>query len=482
MKSEEARTNGAGAPAPVGPLPSRQQTAWHEMEYYAFVHFNMNTFTDIEWGWGGESPGLFNPSALDTRQWARVAADAGMKGIIITAKHHDGFCLWPSAFTEHSVKNSPWRGGEGDVVRELADACGEFNLKMGIYLSPWDRNHAEYGSPEYITYYRNQMKELLTGYGEVFEFWLDGANGGDGYYGGANETREVDKANYYDWPGTTALAKEYQPDVVIFGDGGPDIRWVGNEDGYANPTNWAPLKKELFAPGMGPTDESGSGHEDGTHWLPAECDVSIRPGWYYHEKEDEKVKSLEELLDIYYGSVGRNANLLLNLPVDRRGLVHENDVQALQSLRKTLDETFARNLARGAKVSADNQRGEPFAAAKVLDGDKTTYWCPEDGAMGEGRKCRLDIDFRSPETFNRLMLQEYIPLGQRVKKFTVEAREGGNYRRIADETTIGYKRILRFPETTAAGLSIRFEESKAAPAIWNIGVYHASTEPEGEQG
>ena len=236
------------------------------------------------------------------------------------------------------------------------------------------------------------------------------------------------------------------------------------------------------APGMGPTDESGSGHEDGTHWLPAECDVSIRPGWYYHEKEDEKVKSLEELLDIYYGSVGRNANLLLNLPVDRRGLVHENDVQALQSLRKTLDETFARNLARGAKVSADSQRGEPFAAGNVLDGDKTTYWCPEDGAMGRGRECRLDIDFRSLETFNRLLLQEYIPLGQRVKKFSVEAREGENYRRIADETTIGYKRILRFPETTAPGLLIRFEESKAAPAIWNIGVYRALSEPEGEHG
>ena len=471
MKNKETQ-----APAPVGPLPSRQQLAWHEMEYYAFIHFNMNTFTDIEWGWGGESPEQFNPSALDARQWARTAVDAGMTGIIITAKHHDGFCLWPSAFTEHSVKRSPWRDGKGDVVRELADACREFNLKMGVYLSPWDRNHARYGFPEYITYYRNQMKELLTGYGEIFEFWLDGANGGDGYYGGADEMRKVDKANYYDWPRTNVLAKEYQPDVVIFGDGGPDIRWVGNEDGYADPTNWAPLKKELFAPGVGPTDESTSGHEDGTHWLPAECDVSIRPGWYYHEKEDNKVKSLADLLDIYYGSVGRNANLLLNLPVDRRGLVHENDVKALLDLRKTLDETFACNLARGKSASADNQRGEQFAASNVLDGDKSTYWCPEDGVSSSS----LDIDFGEPAAFNRLLLQEYIPLGQRVKKFTVEVKEGGTYRKIADETTIGYKRILRLPDCSSAGLRIRFLESKAAPTVSNIGVYRALTEPAGE--
>ncbi len=465
--------NEALPPEPIDPLPSPQQMDWHEMEYYAFVHFNMNTFTDIEWGLGGESPKLFNPTELDVRQWARVAKEAGMKAIILTAKHHDGFCLWPSEFTEHSVKNSPWKNGEGDLIQELADACKEYGLKMGLYLSPWDRNHKDYGRPEYITYYRNQLKELLTNYGDVFELWVDGANGGDGYYGGANETRNVDRTTYYDWETTFALAREYQPRIVAFSDGGPEVRWVGNENGFANATNWAPLRRAEFAPGVADSKQLGTGHEDGTHWVPAECDVSIRPGWYYHKDQDDKVKSLEHLLDIYYKSVGRNANLLLNLPVDRRGLVHENDVKALIELRKTLDETFSTNLAKGKKATSSDDRGSKFKAQNVLDGDKSSYWATKDEVIiGE-----LEIDFGKPIEFNRLVLQEYIQLGQRIKSFEVEALIDGEFHTIATETTIGYKRILRLPDTKTQKLRIKINDAKASPTISNIEVYNAMTEP-----
>lgn len=462
------------APEPVGPLPSPEQLAWHELEYYAFVHFNMNTFTDMEWGYGDEPPTSFNPTQLDTRQWARVAKEAGMKGIILTAKHHDGFCLWPSEYTEHSVKNSPWKNGEGDVIAELAEACKEYGLKMGLYLSPWDRNHPEYGKPEYVTYYRNQVKEILTNYGDIFEFWVDGANGGDGYYGGANETRNVDRQTYYDWDSTFALVKSLQPEIIIFSDGGPGTRWVGNENGFAGATNWAPFRKAQFAPGVGPYRESQFGHEDGTHWVPAECDVSIRPGWYYHEAEDDQVKSLSHLLDIYYKSLGRNGNLLLNLPVDRRGLVHENDVAALMELRRTLDKTFEENLALKASVSASSSRGKRFSTENLIDESTDSYWAAPD----DMRDAVLTLSFEEPVTFNRVSLQEYIALGQRVKSFEVWAKIDGELKRLATETTIGYKRILRLPNTSTDEIQIRLLDARATPTISNIGVFLATTEPE----
>jgi len=460
-------------PAAVGPLPSPQQIDWHELEYYAFIHFNMNTFTDIEWGTGGESPAIFNPTELDTRQWARVAKEAGMTAIILTAKHHDGFSLWPSAYTEHSVKNSPWKDGKGDVIKELAAACKEYGLKLGLYLSPWDRNHADYGTPAYITYYRNQLKELMTNYGEVFELWVDGANGGDGYYGGANETRNVDRTTYYDWDNTFALARELQPRIVTFSDGGPEVRWVGNERGIASATNWATLKRDDFAPGVADSKLLGTGQIDGTHWVPAEVDVSIRPGWYYHKDQDDKVKDLTHLLDIYYKSVGRNGNLLLNLPVDRRGLVHENDVKALMELRKTLDVTFKNNLALDIPVEASNTRGKNYAPSNVNDADKSTYWATEDGVI----ESSLDIDFGKEVAFNRLVLQEYIALGQRIKAFKLAAWDGDKYEEIATETTIGYKRILRLPDTKTSKLKITFLDAKASPVISNVEVYLSTSEP-----
>ncbi|MCL6267100.1 alpha-L-fucosidase [Flagellimonas myxillae] len=458
-------------PKPVGPLPSERQLAWHDMEYYAFIHFNMNTFTDMEWGLGGESPEQFNPTELDTQQWARVAKEAGMKGIIITAKHHDGFCLWPTKTTEHSVKNSPWKNGQGDLIKDLSESCKEIGLKFGVYLSPWDRNHKDYGTPEYVADYHEQLRELLTNYGELFEVWFDGANGGSGYYGGANETRKIDNKTYYQWDKVTAMVRELQPNAVIFSDAGPDVRWVGNEEGWANETNWSIMRRDEIYPGWPRYVELRSGHEDGTHWLPAEIDVSIRPGWYYHASEDHQVKSLPHLLDIYYHSVGRNGNLLLNLPVDNRGLVHEKDVAQLQALRQQLDKDFAVDLAKGVLATASDVRGESssFGADQANDGNPNTYWATNDSIT----QASLTLEFEQPTEVNRILLQEYIPLGQRVMKYTIAAEIDGRWKEITEQTTIGYKRILKFDTVEASKIKIDFLQAKGPLAISNLEVYRA---------
>ena len=459
-------------PEPLGPLPSARQLAWHDLEFYAFAHFNMNTFTDMEWGFGGESPELFNPTQLDCKQWAKVCKDAGMKGIILTAKHHDGFCLWPSKYTEHSVKNSPWKNGKGDVVRELAEACKEYGLKMGIYLSPWDRNHADYGRPEYLTYFRNQLRELLTNYGELFEVWFDGANGGTGYYGGANEERKIDNKTYYDWPNTRKIVRELQPNAMMFSDAGPDVRWVGNESGWAGETNWCMQRRDEFHPGYAPNrDALTYGQIDGTHWVPAEVDVSIRPGWYYHRSEDHKVKSVKQLVDIYYHSVGRNASLLLNFPVDDRGLIHERDVEQLSKMVDVISNDLKTNLANGTKIEATNTRGNSskFAPNRVVDGKKESYWATDDGVT----EASLILDFGENKTFNRFLVQEHIQLGQRVKSFSIEALVNGDWKLIDTQTTIGYKRILRFENVTSSKLRLNILEAKACPAISNLEVFHA---------
>ncbi|WP_315043463.1 alpha-L-fucosidase [Capnocytophaga sputigena] len=459
------------APKPVGALPPSYQLPWHEMEYYAFIHFNMNTFTDMEWGTGGEDPALFNPTELDVNQWVKVIKDAGMKGVIITAKHHDGFCLWPSKYTEHSVKNSPWKNGKGDVIRELSDACKKAGLKFGVYLSPWDRNHAEYGRPEYVTYFHNQLRELLTNYGEIFEVWFDGANGGSGYYGGANETRTIDAHTYYQWDKTFAIVRELQPNATIFGDEGPNIRWIGNELGYGTPTNWNPFTSNPSLQGKEHLHHLGEGDENGINWIPAEADVSIRPGWYYHAREDHQVRPLEKMVDIYYASVGRGYNLLLNLPVDRRGLVHENDIKRLMELKKVIEADFAHNLVTDASITASNIRENHkfFSAEKTIDNDKNTYWATDEGVT----KASIDINFTKPTTFNRFMAQEYIPLGQRVKKFKLEYQKDRKWETIDEQTTIGYKRLLRFPPVTATKVRFTILDAKASPLISNIGLYNA---------
>lgn len=457
-------------PTPVLPVPNEHQIAWQELEYYGFIHFNMNTFSDREWGFGDESPAQFNPTELDARQWAKVASEAGMKGLIITAKHHDGFVLWPSKYTEHSVKNSPWKDGKGDIIKELQEACKEYGLKFGVYYSPWDRNHPDYGKPEYITYMRNQLTELLTNYGDIFEVWFDGANGGDGYYGGANESRTVDKLSYYDWDNTIDLVRKYQPSAMIFGDAGPDVRWVGNEHGFAYETTWSNLLRDSIYSGMPEYAQKYShGQENGTHWVPAEADVSTRPGWYYHTYEDHKLRTLPQMLEIYYKSIGRNASLLINFPVDTRGLIHEKDVEAVMALHKKVKEDFEINLASQAVITADLDRGNGYEATNVEDGDYATYWTVPDGS----KEASLELDFGKEITFNRLLLQEYTPLGQRVKAFTLEKEINGSWEKIAEGTTVGHKRILSFADESAQKIRVRFTDGKDIPVISELGIYNA---------
>ena len=464
--------NQVSPPEPVTPIPSERQLAWHNLEYYAFVHFSMNTFSDMEWGMGDEKPEMFNPTELDCRQWARICKEAGMKGIILTAKHHDGFCLWPSAYTEHSVKNSPWKNGNGDVLKELSEACKEYDLKFGVYLSPWDRNHADYGTEIYVEYFRNQLRELLSNYGEVFEVWFDGANGGTGYYGGANEERKVDKLSYYDWENTYNIIRELQPNAVIFSDAGPDVRWVGNEHGFAYPTTWGNLLRDEVYGGMPEYSKKYSmGQENGTHWVPAEADVSIRPGWYYHTYEDHKVKTLPQLLDIYYNSIGRNASLLINFPVDTRGLIHENDEKQILKLAEALKADFKTNLAAGKKVEASNVRGnsKKFKASNVTDGNQDTYWTTDD----ETNQASLTIDLGEETEINRFLIQEDVRLGQRVKQFTVDAYINNVWEEVANETTIGVKRILRLPNFTATKVRVNINDAKACPVISSVELYKA---------
>ena len=432
--------------APCGPLPNANQLRWQDMEMYAFIHYSLNTYTDQEWGFGNEDPKLFNPSSLDCRQWARVCKQSGMRGIIFTAKHHCGFCMWPSAYTEYSVKNSPWKDGKGDVVRELAEACREEGLEFAVYLSPWDRNHPEYGRPEYVTYFRNQLRELLTNYGDIFEVWFDGANGGDGWYGGANETRKIDRTTYYEWPETYKMIRELQPKCLIWNDGSDrgDLRWVGTEAGNVGETNWS----LLYHDGEVPYQMLHYGVEQGDVWCPGETNTSIRPGWFYHDAENEHVKSLSKLMDTYYKSVGRNSTLLLNFPIAPNGRIHPNDSLRGIAFKKMIDEVFV--------------KGE--VVFKMKPSNPSTI-----------------LDFGKPTSINRFLAEEDIAQGQRVRKFSLEAEVDGKWLPLKDAlvdegdglTTIGHRRIICFPTVKATKLRFTILDSKCEPIIKKLGVYLA---------
>lgn len=458
---------GPAAFTPNDVVPTPEQVAYQKMEYIGFVHFGINTFTDREWGYGDESPDLFDPPLFDADQWASVAAEVGMKELILTAKHHDGFALWPSAHTVHSVASSSWRGGSGDVVREFVDAARAHGVKVGLYLSPWDRNHAEYGTSAYIDYYRDQLTELLTNYGEVNEVWFDGANGGDGYYGGAREERRIDRATYYDWDTTWGLVKSLQPHTLIFSDAGPDIRWMGNEFGYAGETNWSTINASGIVVGAADEDYLNTGDPDGADWVVPLCNTSIRPGWFYHASEDDSVKSVDELLEVYYRSVGRNCVLLLNVPPDQRGLFHENDIAALREFRRVLDETFSTNLLAGADVESDSRWSRQYEADNVVDGDADSFWAASHDARSGELTFRLDEEV----TFDVVMLQEPIRYGQRVSSFRVEVEEEGEWREIGRGTTIGYKRLLRIAPVTADRIRVVIEAANNAPALAEVGLY-----------
>ena len=459
-------------PEPILPVPEPKQVEWQQMETYAFIHFGLNTFNDREWGYGDTDPKTFNPTNLDCEQWAQTLVKAGMKGVILTAKHHDGFCLWPFEGTDYSVKNSPWKNGQGNVVKELSEACKKYGLKFAVYLSPWDRHQANYGTPEYLPYFYAQLHDLLTNYGPVFEVWFDGANGGDGWYGGAKDIRTIDRKNYYNYPRIYEMLDSIQPQAIIFSDGGPGCRWVGNEKGFAGATNWSFLRKGEVHPGYDKSYELQYGHPDGNQWVPAECDVSIRPGWFYHPEEDDRVKSPDQLVDLYYRSVGHNATLLLNFPVDRRGLIHPVDSANAVRFHEMIQQQLKTNLVAGMTPKVSNERGGDFVASALTDDNFDTYWATEDGIT----TADIEFSFDTPTRMNRMMLQEYIPLGQRVKAFVVEYLDKDTWLPVKlneETTTIGYKRLLRFETVETKGIRIRITDARGPLCLSSVGVYDA---------
>ena len=459
-------------PKPFGPTPTARQLAWHETGYYAFICLSTATYRDVEWGYGDADPDEFQPTKFNPRQWAEVVKAAGMKGMVLTAKHHDGFCLWPSKLTDYSVASSSWRNGKGDIVGELAREAKRAGLKLGVYLSPWDRHDMRYGSKEYVDYFRGQLRELLTWYGPIFEVWQDGANGGDGYYNGLREKRTVDARTYYDWATTDTLIRKLQPMACIFGDGGPDTRWCGNEVGMAGEPNWATLNKDNYAPGIADINGLQHGDKGGTHWIPSEVDVSIRPGWFYHESEDDKVKTVEQLMNIYYCSIGRGANLILNAPPTKEGLIHPIDSARLvefgQALKKEFSNPLRRNMIK--RIEATNVRGgsKRYGAAKVVDGKQKTYWATDDNV----RKASTTIEMKKAQQLYRLRLKEPIQLGQRIEKFCIEARGAdGQWQTIENGTTIGPQRLVKLPKMEATALRVTVESSMACPLLSEIQIF-----------
>lgn len=442
-----------GALPILAPLPSANQLVWQARERYMFFHFGVNTFSDREWGDGKEDPKSFNPTDFNARNLVQAAKDGGFKMVILTAKHHDGFCLWPSAYTEHSVKNSLWKDGKGDVVREVSNACHDLGIDFGVYLSPWDRNSAYYGdSPKYNEYYCNQLRELLTNYGKISMVWFDGACGE-----GPNGKRQE-----YDWDAYIKLVHELAPEAVIFG--GRDVRWIGNEDGLAQDTCWSVVDAN--------NNGGAKGNPAGNTWMPAECDVSIRPGWFYHSKEDDKVKSLSHLLDIYYRSVGHNCCLHLNVPPDRRGHLHENDVARLKEFNAAIEANFKTDLALKTKASASSQYAKAFAPKNILS-EKRNFWAPKEGET----EAWIELDFRKSSAanpFDLIVLGEAIELGQRVAGYRIEALQSDAWETIARGTTIGYKWILRLPEeckATKVRLVIEATRENSIPCITRFGLY-----------
>lgn len=424
------------APAPYGALPSARQLRWHSWELSAFLHFTVNTFTDREWGLGDEDPAIFNPTAFDANAIIDGLRAGGFQAVILTCKHHDGFCLWPTQTTEHSNRNSPWRGGRGDVVREISEAARRRGLQFGIYVSPWDRNNPHYGQPEYVRIYREQLTELLTGYGAIFEVWHDGANGGDGYYGGAREKRIIDKQSYYQWPATWELVRSLQPNAVIFSDAGPDVRWVGNEKGVAGDPCWATFDPAGThggpgVPGDTKSDEAATGHRHGSRWMPAECDVSIRPGWFWHERENALVKSPDELLDLYFKSVGRGAHLLLNVPPDRRGLLHENDLASLAAFGQRLRGLFRENVAASNTITTDV----------------------------------ITLEFKQPTPIQLIRLRERISLGQRVDSFALDHWQNSAWQTFFEGTSIGPCRLVLLTTSLVTDRMRLRITAAAAPAV-----------------
>lgn len=440
---------------PIAPIPSQKQLEWQKLEYYGFLHFNMNTFTNVEWGEGKESPENFNPTNLDCNQWARIAKASGMTGLILTVKHHDGFALYPSKFTEHTIAKSPYKNGKGDIVRELADACKKYGLKFGIYLSPWDRYHPDYGTEKYNEVFVNMQKELLTQYGEVFEFWYDGANG-EGPNG---------KKQGYDWPLFNSTAEKLMPNIIQFSDGGPDIRWVGNENGYAYDETWSILERKIIFPGMPDYHTKyKQGDPNASDWVPVEVDVSIRPGWYYHPQEDDKVKTPEKLLDIYLHSVGRNSNLLLNIPVDKRGLFHPNDSSALMEFAKLRQRSLVNLLNKSDLTINSSSQNIDYPKEFLIDEFNDSFWAPDKGNLSP----IILLELNKPILSNAILIQEPIFMGQRIKAFEIKIYYSDGKSELVKGKTIGNKRIQEFKTGEVKKIELKITDSRAIPLISNL--------------
>lgn len=427
-------------PVPFGAIPSPRQLAWHERQTYAFVHFGPNTFTAKEWGDGREDPKIFNPTELNTDQWCETFKKAGLTGVIITAKHHDGFCLWPSKFSSHTIAKSPYKNGKGDLLKELSKSCKKYGLWMGVYLSPWDRNHPDYGTPEYNQVFVNTLTEVLTNYGEIKEVWFDGANGE-----GPNGKKQV-----YDFKLFNSTVRKLQPNAVIFSDAGPDIRWVGNEAGHSDPTCWATLNRDQFVPGTPLYQQLTQGHKNGTHWVPAECDVSIRRGWFWKDSENNTVKSPEQLLDLYLRSCGQNSNFLLNIPPDSRGLIHEADVKALLGWKRLRDQLFAEPIAINGNSNLSDESLKTFQS---LDESQFT------------------VIFKQTSLVKTVVLQEPIQFGQRIEKWRLITRTSNGVKTLATGTTIGHKRILRIEPTETDNLTLVVDDSLSYPFLATLKGY-----------
>jgi len=459
-------------------VPSERQLKWQELEFYSFIHFGMNTFTDSEWGNGNEDPELFNPTDLDCRQWAKLCKLSGMRGLILTAKHHDGFCLWPSAYTDHCVRSSKWMDGKGDVVAECAKACKEFGIKFGIYLSPWDRHEETYGSGDaYNEFFKNQLRELLTGYGELFCVWFDGACG-EGPNG---------KVQEYDWDGYYKLIRELQPDATI-NITGPDVRWCGNEAGVCRKSEWSVVpyyysNAELIAAQSQqnvtkpPKKISHTNLDLGSRkaikkcnkliWYPAEVDTSIRKGWFYHESDDYSVKPLSKLMDIYYNSVGANASFLLNIPPTPEGKIHEKDIETLLSMGAQLEIDFNENLAEGSIITDNRHLDEKHAGQMALSEYADSYWHSGDNPDG----AELILDLGDEYDIDKIVLGEHIRTGQQIEKFTLYVQLNGKWKKIAKETVIGHKRICRFKEVRARYFKLVINQARCFATISKFEAY-----------
>ena len=464
-------------PKPYGVLPSERQLQWHEKEMYVLVHFTPTTFENKEWGYGDADPSIFNPTQFDARQIVSAVRAGGFKGLILVAKHHDGFALWPTKTTTYNLSRSPFRDGKGDMVKEFADACRAGGLSFGVYCSPWDRNSPVYGTPEYVRIYREQLRELYTNYGPLFMSWHDGANGGDGYYGGARTSRKIDRSVYYGWDTTWAMTRSLQPGAAIFSDIGWDVRWVGNERGEAAPTSWStytpqPLPgKTKAGPGEVRDEFNPMGTRNGAQWIPAECDVPLRKGWFYHPEEDNTVKSPDRLFDLYLKSVGRGGALDLGIAPDKRGLLHEADVRSLAAFGDRLARIFSHDQAPGAKLTVTNTRGNngrAFGASKLTDGDRYSYWATDDAVT----QATVELSWDGPRTFDLIRLREDIRLGQRIDSIAIDVHTGNEWVTAGTATSIGACRLVRFdhPATTDK-LRIRIVSSPACPALSEIGIF-----------